>query len=268
MSRRLRVLPTALCLAAGLLAAPSAHAATGPALRAGAGQADITPPQTGYFLGGWTRADRLALGQSTRLYANTLVLQRGTRKFALVAAEIFAIPAGFQEDVARLVADLGYTRESVLLAASHTHSGPGGFANNPTYNTAAPSIETVDDPASFPAFFNPAPADRAALHVPRQADRRVDPPSRRGPRAGRGRLGPGQAHEPDREPLDRGASRRPRARRPDRIRQGVDGSRRRRAHDRPRGRRPARGQARAARPADGRTCRSAPTRTSPTTAPS
>jgi neutral ceramidase len=147
-------------VAAAIAAAPvPASAATSSTLRAGAGQADVTPPQTGYFLGGWTRADRLALGQSTRLYANALVLQRGTTKLALVAVELFAIPAGFQEDVAKLVSDLGYTRESILMAASHTHSGPGGFANNPTYNTAAPSPETIGNPASFPAFLNPAPAD-------------------------------------------------------------------------------------------------------------
>ncbi|MCW2957813.1 MAG: hypothetical protein JWP18_616 [Solirubrobacterales bacterium] len=145
----------------GAVAAGPASAASGAQLlRAGAGQADITPPQTGYFLGGWTRADRLALGQSTRLYSNALVLQRGTTKFALVAVELFAVPAGFQEDVARLVADLGYKRETILMAASHTHSAPGGYANNPTYNTAAPSPETIDDPSSFPEFVNPAPADR------------------------------------------------------------------------------------------------------------
>ncbi|WP_205696544.1 neutral/alkaline non-lysosomal ceramidase N-terminal domain-containing protein [Conexibacter sp. SYSU D00693] len=129
-------------------------------LRAGAGQADITPPKLGYFLGGWTRADRLAKGQSTRLYANTLVLQRGTQKVALVAAELFAIPAGLQADVAKEVADLGYTRASVVMAASHTHSAPGGFANNPTYNTAAPSLQTITEPSSFVELLDPAPADR------------------------------------------------------------------------------------------------------------
>lgn len=153
-----------LAVLAGLLVlapAPGAHAAsTSGQLRAGAGQADITPPKTGYYLGGWTRADRLALGQSTRLYANTLVLQRGKKKVALVAAEIFAISAGMQEDVARKVADLGYDKTSILLAASHTHSAPGGFTNNPTYNTAAPSLDpTKLDPAQVAAFFNPAPAD-------------------------------------------------------------------------------------------------------------
>ncbi|MEA2295180.1 MAG: neutral ceramidase [Solirubrobacteraceae bacterium] len=156
--RRL-VLPCALALALiTLLSAAPAHAS--PALRAGAGQADLTPPQFGYFLGGWTRADRLGLGVSTRLYANALVLRRGQTNIALVAAELFAIPAGLQEDVARKVADLGYDKTTVLLAASHTHSGPGGFANNPTYNTAAPSTETVTDPLSFARLLEPAPADR------------------------------------------------------------------------------------------------------------
>jgi neutral ceramidase len=139
-----------------LALAPPAGAAT---LRAGAGQADITPPQTGYYLGGWTRADRKAQGQSTRLYANTLVLQRGSRKVALVAAELFAIPAGMQEDIARRVAGLGFDRTSVLLQASHTHSGPGGFFPNATYNTAAPSLETATDPFSFVRLLDPPPAD-------------------------------------------------------------------------------------------------------------
>jgi hypothetical protein len=155
-----RVLLSVVALAAAFLLSVPAAGAAEPRLRAGAGQADITPPKTGYYLGGWTRGDRLALGQSTRLYANTLVLQRGSTKVALVAAEIFAIPGGLQEDVARSVADLGLGIETVLLAASHTHSGPGGYANNPTYNTAAPSVDTVMDPSSFVALLDPLPADR------------------------------------------------------------------------------------------------------------
>ncbi|MEA2348022.1 MAG: neutral ceramidase [Thermoleophilaceae bacterium] len=150
------VIPILAVAVAALL--PSSAAAS-PPLRAGAGQADITPPQKGYFLGGWTRADRLALGQITRLYANTIVLQRGKTKIALVAAELFAIPAGLQEDVAARLKGRGFNKKSVILAASHTHSGPGGFFNNPTYNTAAPSLETATDVNSFISFFQPAPAD-------------------------------------------------------------------------------------------------------------
>src|SRR4051794_11486021 len=154
--RRIAVVSLLLVLA---LASTAAAKSKTPALRAGAGQADITPPKTGYYLGGWTRADRTAQGQSTRLFANTIVLQRGKEKVALVAAELFAIPAGLQEDVARKVADLGYTKETILLAAPHTHSGPGGFSNNPTFNTAAPSTETITDPLSFYKLINPDPAD-------------------------------------------------------------------------------------------------------------
>lgn len=163
MNRTTRLLTSAAAaLALSVGGAASAQAAsTSGQLRAGAGQADVTPPKTGYFLGGWTRADRLALGQSTRLYANALVLQRGTTKVALVAMEQFAIPAGLQEDVARAVADLGYTKETILLAASHTHSGSAGYFPNPTYNTAAPGPQdlvglNLDRVEQFTA---PAPAD-------------------------------------------------------------------------------------------------------------
>ncbi len=148
------------CLAAPAGASAAAGGSTAGQLRAGAGQADITPPRTGYYLGGWTRADRLARGQSTRLYSNALVLQRGRTKVALVAVELFSIAAGLQEDVAKELAPLGYDKSSVLLAASHTHSGPGGFSNNPTYNTAAPSTGTVTSPESFVQFFQPLPADK------------------------------------------------------------------------------------------------------------
>ena len=146
-------------LAAALAALFVAGSAQAASLRAGAGQADITPPQTGYYLGGFTRQDRQAQGASARLYANTLVLARGNRKIALVAAELFAIPAGLQEDVARKVADLGYDRTTILLQASHTHSGPGGYFPNPTYNFAAPSLQTATDPLSFAQLLSPAPPD-------------------------------------------------------------------------------------------------------------
>jgi hypothetical protein len=151
----------ALCVAFG--AAESAGAATQPTLYAGAGRADITPPQTGYFLGGWTLAYRDALGQSTRLYANAIVLRRGGQKIALVEADLFAITAGLQSDVAAQLSDLGFTREKILLGASHTHSGPGGWTNNPAYNTAAPDATPgyiVSNPSAVAKFFTQSPADK------------------------------------------------------------------------------------------------------------
>ncbi|HEX8105553.1 MAG TPA: neutral/alkaline non-lysosomal ceramidase N-terminal domain-containing protein, partial [Solirubrobacteraceae bacterium] len=155
--RSLAAVLVALALAVVLAAASPAGAAPGPRLKAGAGRADITPPRTGYYLGGWTRADRRALGQHTRLFARTLVLQRGGRRIALVALDLFMVPAGMQQQIAELA---GFDERDVLISVTHTHSGPGGYANFPTYNTAAPSTQTATTPTSFTDFFDPQPADR------------------------------------------------------------------------------------------------------------
>jgi neutral ceramidase len=127
-------------------------------LRAGVGKADITP-RTGYYLGGWTRADRVAQGQHTRLWARAMVLERDGRKVALVAVDLFMVPGGIVKHVGDALADRGLSEQTILMSASHTHSGPGGYANFKTFNTAAPSPATVTDPFSFYRLLDPAPAD-------------------------------------------------------------------------------------------------------------
>ncbi len=93
-----RIWGAALAAAAiAATAAPAAHAQTG-TLKAGVGKADITP-KLGYYLGGWTRADRIAQGQHTRLHARALVLERGGRKVALVAVDLFMVPGGLVRHV-------------------------------------------------------------------------------------------------------------------------------------------------------------------------
>ena len=47
----------------------------------------------------------------------------------------------------------------MLVLPSHTHSGPGGFANFPTYNTAAPSTTDDHRPVAFVELLDPEPAD-------------------------------------------------------------------------------------------------------------
>ena len=144
-----------LVLLVPLVAAGSAHAAP---LRAGVGKADITP-RTGYYLGGWTRQDRVAQGQHTRLWARALVLQRGDRKVALVAIDLFMVPGGLVKHVGDALASRGFSESNLLVSASHTHSGPGGYANFTTFNTAAPSTGTATDPLSFYRFLDSPPAD-------------------------------------------------------------------------------------------------------------
>src|SRR5688572_13618515 len=128
------------------------------ALRAGAGKSDITPA-TGYYLGGWTRADTVAQGQHTRLQARALVLESGGRKVALVSVDLFMVAGGMLRHVGERLASRGLSERHMLVSASHTHSGPGGYANFPTLNTTAPSTQTATDPMSFVGLLRPAPAD-------------------------------------------------------------------------------------------------------------
>ncbi len=113
---------TSLLLA---LALPAAAPAQGPALSAGAGRADITPP-TGYAMLGWARGDARALGQHTRLFARALVLQRGPRRLALVAMDLNMISGGLVVQAARRA---GFDPRDLIVSASHTHAGPTGYSN-------------------------------------------------------------------------------------------------------------------------------------------
>ena len=151
------LLLTALALAISALAMPATASAGN--LRAGVGKADITP-QTGYYLGGWTRADRTGQGQHTRLESRALVLERDGRKVALVQVDLFMVPGGMLKHLGDDLRTRGFSEQNILISASHTHSGPGGYANFPTLNTAAPSLETATDPFSFFGLLDPAPADR------------------------------------------------------------------------------------------------------------
>src|SRR4051794_12340038 len=155
--RRVRrpVAVLAIAIAVAFAAAAPASAAN---LRAGAGRADITP-KTGYYLGGWTRADRTSHGQLTRLFARTIVLERGGHKVALVSIDLFMVPGGLVKQIGDRLAARGLSEQNIVVSASHTHSGPGGYANFPTLNTAAPSLQTATDPVSYFNFFNPKRAD-------------------------------------------------------------------------------------------------------------
>ncbi len=177
-------------LAAALAAAPAAQAAP---LRAGVGKADITP-RTGYYLGGWTRQDRVAQGQHTRLWARALVLQRGDRKVALVALDLFMVPGGLVKHVGDALSARGFSESNLLVSASHTHSGPGGYANFKTFNTAAPGLGHRHRPAEL----LPAPRRSArrspALLVPRAAGHRGGPAGGRGPRPAQAGWGRAEIH--------------------------------------------------------------------------
>ena len=103
---------------------------------AGIGKVDITPPP-GVPMFGYSRArTRDASGVRTRLYARALYLEdaRGER-VALVQCDLGAISALLHGQVAEaVVREAGSAAGRLLLAATHTHSGPGGYFGAGFYN--------------------------------------------------------------------------------------------------------------------------------------
>ena len=95
--------------------------APGSTLRAGAARRDITPDNGGEFFG-YARPDKLAEGVAIRLFAHALVLDDGEQTVALVAADLGAPKT--REAVLKHVRPLGFDRETLLFACTHTHAGP------------------------------------------------------------------------------------------------------------------------------------------------
>lgn len=108
-------------------------------LTAGAARADITP-ETGRSFQGYVRPDIRAEGVATRLFARALVLNDGDRKVALVSADLlFGID---KSEVLSRVRSLGFTRESVLYAGTHTHAATD--AGNWTAAQVADAVRRAD----------------------------------------------------------------------------------------------------------------------------
>ena len=124
----------------GLCAPASASAA----LRVGAGRADVTPPP-GQYLWGWFSADAVGRGVQTRLLARAIVLEQDGRKVALATADLGAMPGGLVQDVARRVAGHGFSEQSILISATHTHSGPAGFFSFDYFETIAPAPDRLSE---------------------------------------------------------------------------------------------------------------------------
>lgn len=98
-------------------------------LVAGLGKVDLTPPP-GLPLFGYAGARSSdAAGVRTRLYARAWYLEdaQGAR-LALVQCDLGAISALLHLQVARaIVQETGISVDRLLLSATHTHAGPGGY---------------------------------------------------------------------------------------------------------------------------------------------
>jgi len=92
-------------------------------VRAGVAQEDITPP-VGVPLAGGLRA-RNSVGVDDPLYAKALILSDGSKYAVIVALDLIVICREQVGEASKLIFEqTGIPRESILICASHTHSGP------------------------------------------------------------------------------------------------------------------------------------------------
>src|SRR3954471_15208950 len=124
-----------------LLALVAPGVASAATLEAGVGRSDVTPP-TGFPTMGYVRSDAIARGQHTRLFARAIVLREGDRKLALVATDLGFTPGGLVSEVAARLAARGFSERDIVVSASHTHSGPAGYATFQSDNFVAPTMGT------------------------------------------------------------------------------------------------------------------------------
>jgi neutral ceramidase len=111
-------------------------------LQAGVSRINITPP-IGIPLEGYPHRSRVSEGIHDELYAKTLVLDDGNEKIAIVTVDLVAVDARFTAKVRELTEAMTDLKgEHIMLAASHTHSGPTGFLPGYSHEiTTFPSVE-------------------------------------------------------------------------------------------------------------------------------
>ena len=94
----------------------------------GTAKLDLTPPVKTPLAGYSRRKGRLAAGMHDAPYVRALVLREGGTTAALVSCDLLIIDESLFEEVQRrLRADGSLPPMTLLVAATHTHSGPGAY---------------------------------------------------------------------------------------------------------------------------------------------
>ena len=177
------VTPTVRALAPQLRVASS----PGP-LTAGAARVEITPAIGASLAGYSRRAGKPSTGIHDPLYARAVAVSDGDDLVLIISADLLIIPPGFHEEVVRqlnaaLAAPLG--PEDLLLAATHTHSGPGGYLPGPlgqmTAGAYRPALRArlvaacAEAGAAAVGALRPATFAAARVARPDLLENRVDP---------------------------------------------------------------------------------------------
>ncbi|MCZ6678052.1 MAG: hypothetical protein O7E52_12455, partial [Candidatus Poribacteria bacterium] len=129
--------------------------------KAGAAQTNITPPLS-IHLAGSLKA-RCATDVHDELHAKALVLDDGATRLAFVLCDVICIAGETCNAAKALIADrVGIPGDHVLIAGTHTHTGPA----------MKPGFETVPD-AGYLDFFTGRVADAVQLAAGRTQPARI-----------------------------------------------------------------------------------------------
>jgi Neutral/alkaline non-lysosomal ceramidase, N-terminal len=111
-------------------------------LKAGVARVDLTPPLELHApLGGYgERMNRPAEGVHDRIFAKALVLADGEKKFALVTADIVGFPPPVKPALVERLKEGGWTKQQIMLLASHSHTSIEMNAINPLNTFQIPQI--------------------------------------------------------------------------------------------------------------------------------
>ncbi|MFH1811046.1 MAG: neutral/alkaline non-lysosomal ceramidase N-terminal domain-containing protein [Pseudomonadota bacterium] len=107
----------------------------------GVAKVDITAFEPGLGMMGWGFPENRATGVAMPLHARAFVLRdpEQNRRLALVVADMCFVPQGVRQAVLDALTKwhghLGLDENTVMLSATHTHSGPGGTSHHVFYNT-------------------------------------------------------------------------------------------------------------------------------------
>jgi neutral ceramidase len=109
-------------------------------LLAAAVEVDITPP-VGVWLEGYFERQTPSVGVHDPLQAQLLLLQNGQNQVVLISMDLIGVRLDFTAAVRSGIRQaIGVPEENILLACSHTHSGPTGFLAD------LPLIHTPEEP--------------------------------------------------------------------------------------------------------------------------
>lgn len=117
---------------------------------AGFGVASITAFEPGLCMFGWGNVRNVCNGVEMPLYARTLVLEDTAtkRRIAYVVCDLGMISESLRQEVSRRVCtpENELTDHDLMITATHTHSGPGGFSTYLFYSISIPGVsERVHD---------------------------------------------------------------------------------------------------------------------------